>query len=244
MQCPICGETLPLSSKVCASCGNEYDGFFLTEEVESSAARRSVTQQKPPRQPSALKPRRAPIDGRRMAMIGGGVAAVLVIAVAAFLFIPRGKGGAGKPADAVTNYYKYLQSGDSEGLLALFDSAFQPVESEKTGLKAAIAANSYAVTGPTIRVISDDDTTAYVAIDSVGVAVTPRNGAPPQRFSLASLISQLPDKDPQQVSVVKHKHRERVEGRRSDIRRLVSAGPLAHRRSKKALEEDVVRFLL
>jgi hypothetical protein len=174
MECPICGETLPLSSKVCSSCGHEYDGFFLTEEVESSAVRRSVTRQKPPKQPSALKPGRGPLSRTALAWIGGGVAALVLIAVVAFIFIPRGKGGAGKPADAVTSYYKYLRSGDTEGLLSLFENGFQPTESDRTGLKAAISTNTYAVTGPTVKVL------------------TPKKGGTPQQYSLASLLSSAP----------------------------------------------------
>jgi len=203
MECPICGETIPLSSKVCASCGNEYDGFFLTEEVASSEVRKRVTQQKPPKVPSALKPRRAPLSRPTMFMIIGGVVALVVVAGGVFMFMSRSKGGAGKPAEAVTSYYKYLQAGDSESLLALFDSGFQPTDATRAGLKAALAANSYAVTGPQIRVISDDGTTAFIAIDSVDVTVTPKNGSPPKRYSLAGLRAELPDAGPQAASVVK-----------------------------------------
>jgi hypothetical protein len=192
MECPICGETLPLSSKVCSSCGHEYDGFFLTEEVESSAVRRSVTRQKPPKQPSALKPGRGPLSRTALAWIGGGVAALVLIAVVAFIFIPRGKGGAGKPADAVTSYYKYLRSGDTEGLLSLFENGFQPTESDRTGLKAAISTNTYAVTGPTGRGWTAAGPNATLAIHSVDVTVTPKKGGTPQQYSLASLLSSAP----------------------------------------------------
>jgi hypothetical protein len=192
MECPICGETLPLSSKTCAACGNEYDGFFLTEEADSSAVRRSVTQQKPPRQPSALKPGRGPLSRTTLMWIGGGVAALVLIAIVAFIFIPRGKGGADKPAGAVSSYYQYLKSGDDAALLSLFVSGFQPTASEKIGLKAALAANSYSVTGPSVNVLTDDGKNATVAITSVDVAVTPKKGGTPQQYSLASLLSSAP----------------------------------------------------
>lgn len=39
VDCPICGEEIPLSGKTCGSCGYEEEAFFLTEEMESSTLR-------------------------------------------------------------------------------------------------------------------------------------------------------------------------------------------------------------
>lgn len=42
MECPVCGEKLPLNAKVCAGCGEPVDRFFLTEELEASQVRKSA----------------------------------------------------------------------------------------------------------------------------------------------------------------------------------------------------------
>ena len=190
MECPICGETLPLSSKICASCGNEYDGFFLTEEVDSSALRRSVTNVKPPRQPSALKPRsRAPLSARTIWIIVASVAAVVIAVAAVIVFVPRGQTAAGSPAAAVNMYYQCLQKGDSAGLFSLFENAYQPMEGARASIKAALAANKYVVSGPVTRVVLSGEDTALVAIDSLEVQVT-AGGATGKR-SIAELKQSL-----------------------------------------------------
>ncbi|HEY5503304.1 MAG TPA: hypothetical protein VIJ97_08330 [Candidatus Anoxymicrobiaceae bacterium] len=190
MKCPICGETLPLSSNVCASCGNEYDGFFLTEEVKSSALRRSVAESKAPRQPAALKPRnRAPLSSRTIWIIVVSVAAAIIAVAAVLVFVPRGKTAAGNPAAAVNLYYQYLQKGDSEGLFSLFDPGFLPMEGARASIKAALSTNKYAVTGPATRVMSSDNNTALVAIDSLQVQVT--SGGNTRTLTLADRLQSL-----------------------------------------------------
>ena len=190
MECPICGETLPLSSKVCASCGNEYDGFFLTEEVDSSALRRSVTNAKPPRQPAALKPRsRAPMSARSIWMIVGSVAAVIIAVAAVLVFMPHGQTAAGSPAAGVNLYYQFLQKGDSAGLFSLFESAYQPMEGARASIKAALSANKYVVSGPVTRVLTANEDNALVAIDSLEVQVT--SGGTTRKLTVADLKQSL-----------------------------------------------------
>jgi len=188
MECPLCGETLPLHSRVCLSCGHEFDTFFLTEEAQSSEVRRSVAPSKAPRQPAALKPSRPPISRKTMGLIGASVGAVAIIAVAIVLFTMSGSALPQKPEDTVAKYYEYLQKGDVTGLLNLFESGFQPTANDRVAVSAVLHANSYKVTGPNVHLISDADGTAYVAIDSIDVSTTPKNDGAPTQDSLAALI--------------------------------------------------------
>jgi len=189
MQCPICGETLPLSSRVCSACGNEYDGFFLTEEVESSALRRSVTSSSPRRQPAALTPRRmAPLSTRSKWLIAVGALALTLIVVAGVIVLPHRAATAGNPADAVTLYYRYLQQGDADGLFSVFESGYLPMERPRAAVRANLSNSKYAVTGPTIHVVSGDTNTAVVQIDDVEVDVTARGAQTKNKLPAGSAV--------------------------------------------------------
>ncbi|MHB8896006.1 MAG: hypothetical protein ACYC99_12640 [Candidatus Geothermincolia bacterium] len=204
MECPICGETLPLSSKVCESCGQEYDGFFLTEEFTASTVRKSAAPAAPRRQPSALKPSRRPPMGRRnIAIIVGAVVLVAVIVVAVLMFLPRGYSAAGKPEEAVTKYYEYLRKGNAEGMFSLFESGFLPMAPDKAAIRAAFASNSYNATVPVVAVVSKTDNAAQVAIQQVEVETAPKSGGASQKQSLAGYVQTLPGGSPQSVSLVK-----------------------------------------
>ncbi len=204
MECPICGETLPLSSRVCEACGNEYDGFFLTEEFAASSVRKSVAPQKPPRQPSALKPStRPPMDRKKVAVIGGAVVLALLVGAALFAFIPRGRGAAGTAEEAVTRYYEYLRAGDAEGIFSLFEPGYLPVAADKAGIKAALTTNTYKVSKPVTQVLSRTDNTALVAIKAVEVDIASDTRGTTENKSLARYAQELPGGNPQMVSVVK-----------------------------------------
>lgn len=207
MECPICGETLPLCGSVCEACGNEYDGFFLTEEFASSSVRKSVAPQKLPRQPSALKPSaRPPMDRKKAAMIGGAAVLVLLAGVALFAFIPRGHGAAGTAEEAVTRYYDYLRTGDAEGIFSLFEPGYLPVAADKAGIKAALTTNTYKASKPIIQVLSRTDNTSVVAIKAVEVDITSSTRGIVEKKSLAGYAQELPGGNPQMVSVVKLKN--------------------------------------
>lgn len=204
MECPICGETLPLSSKVCESCGHEYDGFFLTEEFDSSSVRRSASPQKAPRQPSALKPsRRPPMDRKKIAVIVGVVVLVALIGVALFAFVPRGHGAPGTAEEAVLKYYDYLRTGDADGLFSLFESGYLPVAADKAGIKAALSTNKYTVSQPVTQVLSRTQNTALVAIKNLEVDISSKTKGTTEKKSLAQYIQSQPGSNPQMVSVVK-----------------------------------------
>jgi hypothetical protein len=204
MECPICGETLPLSSKVCDSCGHEYDGFFLTEEFASSTVRKSAAPQKPPRrQPSALKPGRPPLGRKKIAIIAGAAVLLIAAAIAVFMFMPTSFSAAGAPDAAVTKYYQYLQDGNAEGMFSLFESGFQPMEQVKAAVKAALATNKYTVKPPVVTVVRQVDNVADVKIESVEVTSLPKSGGTPKKQSLAAYAESLPGNNPKLVSMVK-----------------------------------------
>jgi hypothetical protein len=185
MQCPICGETLPLSSKVCEACGNEYDGFFLTEEFDSSDVRKRVTSEAARRkQPSALKPGRPPLDPKIIWIVAGVVVAVAVIGALLYFFMPQSGGAPSKPEATVSKYYDYIKSGDAEGLFSLFEPGFLPTAPDRAAIQAALSANSYAVKGPQVTVLKKDKATAVVEIEGVEVDVTPKAGGPVKKLTL------------------------------------------------------------
>lgn len=204
MDCPICGETLPLSSKVCESCGHEYDGFFLTEEYTSSSVRKSASSEKAPRVPSSLKPsRRPPMDKKKIAVIIGVAAVLVIAAVLVLALIPRGRSAPGTAQEAVMKYYEYLRTNDADGMFSLFESGYQPVAKDKAGIKAAVSSNTYAVSQPVTQVLSRTENTALVAIHRVEVDVTPKKGGATTKNSLTEYIQNTPGTTPQTVSVVK-----------------------------------------
>jgi hypothetical protein len=203
MQCPICGETLPLSSKVCDACGHEYDGFFLTEEFDASTVRKSVTGQKPPRTPSALKPGRPPLERRTKFLIAAGVVLMVAVVALVVVFIPHGVSAPSKPDEAVLKYYQYLQKGNGDALMSLFESGFLPVATDKAAVKAALASNTYEVTPPTIKVLTNDNGVAIVAIQDVQVQVTPKSGGAPKALSLAAYLQSVPGTPAGTVALVK-----------------------------------------
>lgn len=205
MECPICGETLPLSSKVCESCGQEYDGFFLTEEFTSSSVRKSAAPQKAPRkQPSALKPsRRPPMTPKKIALIVGAAVALIAIAIAIVAFIPRGNQPPGTAQEAVVKYYEYLRKGNADGLFSLFESGYLPVAPDRAAIKAAMSSNKYTVSEPVTQILSRTENTALIAISNVEVDVAPKAGGAAQKKSLAAYIDSIPGGNKQMVSVVK-----------------------------------------
>lgn len=197
MECPVCGETLPLSSKICPSCGHEYDGFFLTEEFKSSDLQKRASKTgKAPKVPSALKPGRHPRDVKKIAFIVGGLAVLIAIGVLVLLLVSGGKNAVKKPSEAVTKYYEYLKAGNSSGLFDLFESGFQPTENVRTGLEAALATNTYEVKGPEVTTPNEEGDAVFVQINNVDVTTTPKSGAAPKSNSLAAY-------GPGSVSVVK-----------------------------------------
>jgi hypothetical protein len=196
--CPICGETLPLSGRECWHCGHEVDEMFLTEEAKSSSVAREASKLPANRkQPGALKPSRfGPVERRRFYYIGGALAVLLVVAVILVVVLPKGAGAARKPEEAVSLYYQALQKGNADNLLAVFEPGFQPRAGQRTNVEAALGTNKYVVTGPRVHVISNDGTTALVAIDSVVVDITTAAGT--QKKSLVDSVQ-----DPSTAQVVK-----------------------------------------
>ncbi len=204
MECPICGETLPLSSKVCESCGNEYDGFFLTEEAYSSTVRKNASLPSTRKQPSALKPRQhAPLSGRSIAIIVGSAVLLTAIAVAVILLVPRGISAPGSAKDVVPRYYQYLEKGDAEGLFSLFESGFLPVAADRAAIKAALSSNDYTVSQPVFEILSSADKTAIAAIRDVKVDIKPKAGGASRTMSLTEYRDSLPGNNKGAVSIVK-----------------------------------------
>jgi hypothetical protein len=185
MECPICGETLPLSSKVCEACGNEYDGFFLTEEFDSSDVRKRVAAEAAQKkQPSALKPGRPPLDPRVIWIIDGAVAAVAVVGVLIYFLMPKSGGAPNKPETTVANYYEYIKSGNAEGIFGLFEPGFLPTAPDRAAIHAALSTNTYKVSGPTVTVLANDNSAARVEIKDIEVEVTPKAGGQAKKLTL------------------------------------------------------------
>lgn len=204
MECPICGETLPLSSRVCESCGNEYDGFFLTEEASSSAVRKNASRPPARKQPSSLKPRRrAPLSGRSIAIIVGSAVLLAAIAVAVILLVPRGISAPGSAKDVVPRYYQYLEKGDADGLFSLFESGFLPVATDRAAIRAALSSNDYTVSQPVFEVLSSTDNTAIAAIRDIEVDIKPKAGGASRKMSLAEYRDSLPGNNRGAVGIVK-----------------------------------------
>jgi hypothetical protein len=185
MECPICGETLPLSSKVCEACGNEYDGFFLTEEFDSSDVRkRAAAEAAQKKQPSALKPGRPPLDSKVIWIIAGAVVALVAVGALIYFFVPNSAGAPNKPETTVTRYYDYVKSGNAEGMFGLFEPGFLPTAPDRAAIHAALSTNSFKVTGPTVTVLSNDNGAATVEIKDIEVEVTPKAGGQAKKLTL------------------------------------------------------------
>lgn len=182
-QCPICGETLPISGKECWHCGHIIADKFDTAD---SAVRARAAEGTKRKQPSALKPsRHAPVSARTMYYMGGGMALVLILAIAGFMVARSARGNAKTPEQAVRLYYDYLENKKPEELFELFEPGYQPRTSERINIVAAVEANRYDVKDLEVSVVSNDDKAAVLAITSVNVTVTDSSGT--SEKSLASM---------------------------------------------------------
>lgn len=169
MDCPICGEQIPLNARECAECGHTVDRFFLSEEVDTSRVRKRVMDSGAPRkEPSALKPSRPPLSDRKMLILGAAAVVVVVIIIIVVFLVTRGHGGAGSPEDAVRGYYDALQNRDFDGMLQYVAAGFQPTGNQKVEIRDAVIGGSWQFSDLNMRTMSG-------AADSVSVILNDLN---------------------------------------------------------------------
>jgi endogenous inhibitor of DNA gyrase (YacG/DUF329 family) len=186
MECPICGEKVPLNSEVCPFCGNSSDEFFLTEAAIDS--RHPVPAEKKHIEPRARKKVRH-LDWSGVLALTGGGAVVLALILIAVFFAPRGASLSwSKPEQVVRGYYEALAQNDLKGMLSMVADAYQPTTAERSLLDTALRDNTYKVSGLEVRVLSNDRTEARVALENVVVTITPKGGGEPVTHSLRDEI--------------------------------------------------------
>lgn len=182
MECPICGEKVPLNSEVCPFCGNTSDEFFLTEATIDH--RHPAPPEKKRVKPRASKTAHRLDWGGVLALTGGG-AVVLAFILVALLFAPRGASLSwSKPEQVVRGYYEALSQNDLKGMLSLVADAYQPTTGARSLLETALRENTYKVSGLEVRVLSNDRTEARVSLENVVVTITPKGGGQPVTHSL------------------------------------------------------------
>ncbi len=182
MECPICGEKVPLNSEVCPFCGNASDEFFLTEATIDP--RHPAPPEKKHVEPRVRKVARRLDWGGVLALSGGG-AVVLAFILVAIFFAPRGASLSwSKPEQVVRGYYEAMSQNDLKGMLSLVADAYQPTSEARSLLEAAFRENTYRVSGLEVRVLSNDRTEARVSLENVVVTVTPKAGGQPVTHSL------------------------------------------------------------
>lgn len=169
MDCPVCGEELPLDSAICSACGNRADQFFLTEEVRTS--RVSKRTMKVPSQKRSPTPRK---EGRDIAawkitVMTAAVTGLALTLVAVVFMMIGGKGKPQTPEEVVGGYYEALSKGDFGAMKSLFAGGFLPRAEQAEAVENAVDETRYEVTGPDLRTLTDDGKTARVAIQSLQV---------------------------------------------------------------------------
>jgi hypothetical protein len=186
MECPICGEKVPLNSEVCPFCGNASDEFFLTEATIDS--RHPAPQEKKHVEPRASKTARHLNWNGVLALAGGGAVVLALILIAVF-FAPRGASLSwSKPEQVVRGYYEAMAQNDLKGMLSMVADAYQPTTAERSLLDTALRDNTYKVSGLEVRVLSNDRTEARVSLENVVVTITPKGGGQPVTHSLRDEI--------------------------------------------------------
>jgi hypothetical protein len=169
MDCPVCGEEIPLNQSECPNCGEQVDRFFLTEEVEGSRVRRKAGEvEKAPTEPSS-QARKRPLERSRLVAVIIAVVFLLALAVLALLLLVGGGGVPDTPDGVVNAYYEALQKSDFETMKSYFANAYLPTGQEQDRLASGVSKTDYAVTGPSLVVLADEGKSARVAIEALQV---------------------------------------------------------------------------
>lgn len=212
MECPICGEDIPLNSRVCGNCGNEVDQFFLTEESKASRLSKRITDEAARqryRVPRGQKPRVGFFEGlrigtwKRYALIALAVAIVVGVGLGAYLMLASGGSKVeNSPTGVIEAYYEALSNNDVGGMLSLVTSGFQPTADQRIGISSAVENSTYEISGPVLQVQDENPTAAVVEIQDLNVQIKNAGGDTIQR-SLAEYMRPLLEKEPGSIMVVK-----------------------------------------
>lgn len=210
MDCPICGEELPLNAKECPVCGEPIDRFFLTEEVQSSRVRKRAIEPERKQEvalPMARASRRG-INWKLWGTVGG--AAVFVVGMAIlFAFVVFGGGGAEQatPQEIVEGYYESLSRGDVEDMLSEFANAYQPTSGQKSAIQSAVGMNNYEVANLMLREEENDGNQARVVIEELKVKTIADGGEERELDLVSDVLEPAHEADPN-ARVVVHLDKE------------------------------------
>jgi len=199
MECPICGEQVPLNAEACPLCGNPAEQFFLTEEAESSIARQQALELPYiPRRAFALEP----LFSRRTLIIAGFTGAAIIAGVVVLLsFLYGGKSPGSTPEQPIRLYYDALSGKSLDDMLSLFAVKYQPKVLERTGVGDALANDNYSVSGLVTRTLEKDDRKARVVLEAVRVTVM-KPGGKVDLSLVADVIKPLQEQDPDLLIIV------------------------------------------
>ena len=184
MDCPLCGNELSLESNVCPHCGYKMSRQDIRERL--GVARKHEEKEK----------RKWPLVLGVAVALSLGLTLILVVLLS-------GGSKEGGPEKAILDYYSCLANDDLDGMSLQFGSGYRPNLDERSEIQAELDANQYVVTGPKLKVLSNDGQEARVLIESLRVSAIPAAGGAPHNYSVNDFLKPLQETDPDIFVIVK-----------------------------------------